>query len=195
MDSSWIDWKEEVVARYEKEKDRVVVANAMQYQGFTLRETFWHDQKYIALERKTLLNAAKARPLDALNFDGPAVTELLARCAFVKKLEPTFDFPTPDESFARSILPEIVKKAHNFQEMRQIDLASIMLKAIGEPGCSLLESYAPQKVKLENGRLCNVDYTNDPPIVRVRIHTLSIRGTSHSRVWKSTRSHAPLCSQ
>ncbi len=169
VDSAWINWQNGVVARYEGEKDRVVIAEAVHFDVFTLRETFLHDKKYDKLERKTLLDAALKTPLKALNYEGEAITALMARLNFVKKLEPQFDFPALDEEFARLMLPDLVHRAHNFEELRALDLCAIMLDALDDMSRAMLDALAPNKVKLENGRLCDVDYTNDPPIVRVRI--------------------------
>jgi len=169
IDPAWIDWKTGVRARYEAEKDRVVIAEAVYYDVFTLRETFLHDKKYAKLEHKILLEAAQKAPLKAINTEGPAITSLMARMRFVKKIEPGFDYPELDEEFARFILPDLVERAHNFEELRAADLTSIMLDALDDMMRATLDALAPTHVKLENGRLCEVDYTNDPPIVRVRI--------------------------
>ena len=169
VEPAWIDWKTGIKARYEPEKDRVVIAQAVYYDVFTLRETFLHDPKYAPLEQKILLNAALKAPLKAINVEAQAIVALMARMRFVKRIEPGFDFPELDEEFARLILPDLVKRAHNFEELRALDLTAIMLDALDDMTRAMLDACAPKQVKLENGRLCDVDYTNDPPIVRVRI--------------------------
>ena len=169
VDPAWIDWKTDIRARYEADKDRVVVAQAVYYDIFTLRETFIHDKKYASLEQRILYDAALKTPLKALNFEGDAIKMLMARLRFVKKCEPSFEYPELDESFAQYILPDLVKHAHNFEDLRNADLCSFMLDALDDMGRAMLDALAPTQIKLENGRLCRVDYQNDPPIVSVRI--------------------------
>ena len=66
-------------------------------------------------------------------------------------------------------MPDLVKHAHNFEDLRNVDLCAFMLDALDDMGRAMLDALAPTQVKLENGRLCRVDYQNDPPIVSVRI--------------------------
>ncbi len=169
VDPAWIPWKTEVRARYEAEKDRVVIAESVCFDIFTLRETFIHDKKYASLEARVLYEAAMKSPFKALNFEGEAIQMLMARLAFVKKLQPDFDYPALDESFVEYILPDLVKRAHNFEDLRNVDLCALMLDALDDMGRAMLDALAPTQVKLENGRFCRVDYTNDPPVVSLKI--------------------------
>ena len=169
VDPSWLDWQTAVRARYEADKDRVVVAQSVFYDVFTLRETFIHDKKYASLEQKILLEAALHDPFHALHFEGEAIKMLMARLAFVKRLEPAFDYPALDEGFAQYVLPDLVKNAHCFEDLRKADLCALMLDALDDMGRAMLDTLAPAQVRLENGHVCRVSYLQDPPVVSMKI--------------------------
>lgn len=169
IDSKWIPWQKGITARYEPDKDRVVVAQAVYFDIFTLRETFLHDAKYDALYKKTLLNAALKTPLKVLNLESEAWKRLTARLEFVKTLSPGFAFPVFDEAWARELMPSLVSKARNFEEIHSLDLTSSTLAALSPDIQNALRKLAPERVKLENGYETSVDYTLSPPVIRVII--------------------------
>ena len=167
--SEWLPWKEEITARYESDKDRVVIANSVHFDSFTLRETFLHDDKYIPLARKTLLNAALESPEKVLNFNSDAVQQLIARLKFIQSLDSGYIIPEFDINWGKTLLPELVKNASNFEELRQIDLSHYIYSSLDYSIQAALNKLAPRQVTLENGYTTDVDYTQSPPVIRVKI--------------------------
>lgn len=165
----WIPWKEEIVSRYEPDKDRVVIAQSTHYDIFTLRETFLHEEKYRYLERETLLEAASNAPEKVFNFKSDAWNQFQARLDFLHKLEPDLDVPVFDVEWAKKLLPDFVEKCRNFEELRAVDLVPYALNSLSYELRSRLDRSAPVRIKLENGFETGVDYTSSPPVIRVRI--------------------------
>ncbi len=169
IDPRWIPWQEGITARYEPDKDRVVVAQAVYYDIFTLRETFLHDAKYDGLYKETLLNAAMKSPLKVLNLESDAWKHFTARLEFVKSLMPELAYPVFDETWARGLLPHLVSKAQNFEEIHSMDLTPSTVRSLSPEIQNALRQLAPERVKLENGYETPVDYTLSPPVIRVII--------------------------
>ena len=169
IDPRWIPWQEGITARYEEDKDRVVIANAVYFDIFTLRETFLHDAQYNALRTKTLLEAAQKAPQKALNLTSEAWQQLKARLDFVKKHAPELPIPEPDLAWAASFLPEMCQNADSFEALRAIDLSPYALKKLDTSVTYALQKLAPERIKLENGFETAVDYTQSPPVVSVKI--------------------------
>lgn len=169
IDPKWIPWQRRQFARYEPEKDRVVIADAVVYDIFTLRETFRHDDACLPLIRQTLLDAARKTPEKALNFKANSWLQFTARCSFAKRCQPHNDIPDFDVTWAVQILPKIIGNASSFKELFDIDLAQVALKTLSHSAKSILQTYAPERVALENGYETPVDYTLSPPVIRVKI--------------------------
>lgn len=169
IDPKWIPWHERRIARYEPEKDRVVVADAVVYDIFTLRETFRHDDAYRPLIRQTLLDAARKAPEKALNFKSDAWLQFTARCTFAKQCQPYNDIPDFNISWALKVLPQIIGHAATFKQLYEIDLSQVAFKSLSHAAKSILQTYAPERVTLQNGYETPVDYTLSPPVIRVKI--------------------------
>lgn len=169
VDSKWIPWQAAVVARYEADKDRVVVADAVYFDIFTLRETFLHGSEYDALYQKTLFDAAAADIGHALSLDGDAMCQLRARVKFAKTYEPSVQFPEFDRDWARGILSMILPNARSFEQLRQADLAAFAKGMLTPVQMKCLQNVAPERVRLQNGLETAVDYTLSPPVIRVKI--------------------------
>ena len=164
----WIPWREDIVSRYESAKDRVVVARAVHYDIFTLRETFLHDEAAEKIARKTLLSAALKSPADALNFNSDKWLAFSARLEFLKKLGIS-DIPEFDMSWGMQLLPSIAANAKSFADLRSIELSQHALGCLPPHVHTALRQLAPERVVLENGFETDVDYTMDPPVIRVKI--------------------------
>lgn len=177
IDPKWIPWKEGVIARYESDKDRVVVAQAVYFDIFTLRETFLHDPKYDDMYEKTLLNAALKNPSKVLNFESDAWKQFEGRLKFVQSLNSEFEIPEFDENWCKQILPHLVHKAQSFEDIRAIDLTPIAKTQLDIEIQTALRTLAPERIKLENGYETEVDYTLTPPVIRVKIQKAF--GTHH----------------
>lgn len=169
IDKNWLDWKTGLVARYEADKERVVVAEALCHGNFTLREVFVYGKEYDALVRQTLLEAAIADPEQALNLKSDATQSLGDRLTFLKRYNASYDWPDLSLEACAAYLPQIVKKQENFAALRTFNLAQFILDRMSYEQRSLLDRLAPTHVTLENGRRVAVDYSQDPPIVSVKI--------------------------
>lgn len=171
VDAKWIPWHETRVARYEPDKDRVVVADALVYDIFTLRETFLHGEEIAKLERKTLLDAARKSPEKALNFTSEGWLKFNARIKFAKNILHNDILPDFDLNWGISLLPAIADQAqaHSFADLFAIDLAPIAQKMLSHEARTMLQKVAPETVKLQNGTEVPVDYTCSPPVVRIKI--------------------------
>ncbi len=169
VEPSWIPWKEGITARYEYDKDRVVIAQAVYFDIFTLRETFLHDEKYQALRTQTLLEAAQKNPQKALNFESESWKQLIARLQFVQKQNSTLEIPNFDAAWGASILPELCKKASSFNELHEINLTNIAKQYIPYQTQTALNTLAPERITLENGYETSVDYVPYPPVIAVKI--------------------------
>ena len=169
IDSAWIPWKEGVVARYEPDKDRVVVAQSVYFDIFTLRETFLHDPKYQTLYQKTLLEAACKSASKVLNFNSDAWLQFTARLQFIQKLNPALEIPAFDDAWVCSVLPTLCEHAESFADLYAMDITQYAQSTLDYSVQSALNQLAPRRIRLENGYETEVDYTSDPPIVRVKI--------------------------
>ena len=169
VDSACIPWREEVVARYEPDKDRVVIANAVHFDIFTLRETFLHDRAYDGLRRKTLLEAARQSPQKVLNFTSDAWRQFEARLRFAASVVPEAGFPVFDLDWGLGQLPSLCARAENFEALYAIDLVPLAMAALDYGQQAMLKRVAPVRVTLENGFETSVDYTETPPVIRVKI--------------------------
>lgn len=169
VDPAWIPWNEGITARYEHDKDRVVIAQAVYFDIFTLRETFLHDEKYHELRTQTLLEAAQKAPQKALNFESESWKQLMARLQFIQKLDSTLEIPNFDENWATSLLPELCKKASSFSELHEINLTNVAKQYIPYQTQAALNTLAPERVTLENGYETTVDYIPNPPVIAVKI--------------------------
>ena len=169
IDARWIPWQEGMTARYEPDKDRVVIANAVHFDIFTLRETFLHGDEYEELSRKTLLDAAMQTPSKVLNFESDAWKQFAARLAFVRQVMPSMEIPAFDADWGASVLPRLVRHAHSFADLRAIDLTQWAKQSLSGENAAALRRLAPENVQLENGYETPVDYTLSPPVIRVRI--------------------------
>ena len=169
IDPRWIPWEEGVTARYEPDKDRVVIAQSVHFDIFTLRETFLHDPSYRKLERETLLAAARRTPDRVLNLSSDAWQHFTSRLAFVRKVAPELDIPTFDQAWAESLLPDLVAHATCFADIHATDLTPIARRQIDPYIAARIRELAPERVTLQNGLETDVDYTADPPVIRVKI--------------------------
>jgi len=169
IDPKWIPWQEGLKARYEPDKDRVVVAMCTFFDVFTLRETFLHDDSYDDIACQTLLEAALQNPQKALNFDTPDLVQLIARMAFTQTHRPELDFPCIDDNFAKKILPKIIRQHRSFSALQEIDLAHIVTQRLSPEAAAALQTIAPTHITLQNGRRTTVDYTLSSPVIRVKI--------------------------
>ena len=169
VEPRWIPWQDGVTARYEEDKDRVVIAQAVYFDIFRLRETFLHDEKYNALRYQTLLQAAQKKPLKALNLKSDAWSQLKSRLEFIKKLDNSLLIPELDIEWAASFLPDMCRHAENFEQLQAMDLSRYALKNFDSNVTYALQRLAPERIKLENGFETAVDYTQNPPVVSVKI--------------------------
>lgn len=169
IDARWIPWQQEIVARYEPDKDRVVVADALRFDIFTLRETFLHDDAHQNLARQTLLDAALQNPQKVLNFSSPAWIQFHARVQFAKKMNPSLDVPSFDMEWGKSLLPDMVRRADCFRALFAMDLTPFAIQSLDFNTQREIQTLAPERIKLQNGFETAVDYTGNPPIVRVKI--------------------------
>lgn len=169
MNPRWIPWQEGVVARYEADRDRVVVAQSVYFDIFTLRETFLHDPKYDEIYRKTLIEAAQKTPSRVLNFESDAWKRFEARIRFVKSVSSDLDIPTFDEAWGVRQISELARRATSFASMREVDLTRWAERDLDPYVLSQIRKLAPERVVLENGVETEVDYTLTPPVIRVKI--------------------------
>ncbi len=165
---SWIPWKEDIITRYEPAKDRVVVARSVHYDIFTLRETFLHDADSEKLASRTLLEAALNAPENALNFNTEKWICLQSRLSFLQKLG-IQDIPEFDICWGKQLLPLIYTKAKSFADLRNIDLTQYACSSLPPHIHQALRQLAPERITLENGYETDVDYTQDPPVIRIKI--------------------------
>ncbi|MBQ9241872.1 MAG: ATP-dependent helicase HrpB [Proteobacteria bacterium] len=169
VEPAWIPWREDTVARYEPDKDRVVIADAVHFDIFTLRETFLHDSAYEPLRRKTLLEAARRAPQKALNFSSDAWQQFSARLRFAQSVAPDAAFPAFDVAWGLGVLERLCKRAENFEALHAIDLVPLAMSDLDYGQLAMLKRLAPETVVLENGFETAVDYTESPPVIRVKI--------------------------
>lgn len=169
IQTEWIPWAEHVTARYEPEKDRIVVAKGLYFDIFTLRETFLHGEDTRELYQKTLLDAATQNPQKALNFSSEAWSQFKARLAFVQKLHPQLQFPTFDTQWGLDIIAHAIPHAQSLHDLYQIDLTPHAIQALPYETYDALQKEAPECVTLESGFTARVDYDAPIPIVRIKI--------------------------
>ena len=169
VDPKLIPWEQKRIARYEPDKDRVVVADALVYDCFILRETFLRGGDIRPIIRQTLIDAARRNLPKALNFSADAWIQFKARCDFAKKCQPYNDIPEFNANWFARILPKIVGNAASFAELRAADLSQIAAKSLSQSAKSILQTYAPERATLPNGYETAVDYTLSPPVIRVKI--------------------------
>lgn len=169
VDPKLIPWEQKRIARYEPDKDRVVVADALVYDCFVLRETFLRGDDIRPIVRQTLIAAARRNLRKALNFSADAWIRFKARCDFAKNCQPYNDIPDFNINWFAGILPKIVANASSFAELYAIDLSQIAAKSLSQCAKSALQTYAPERVTLANGYETSVDYTLSPPVIRVKI--------------------------
>lgn len=169
VEPAWIPWREEVTARYEADKDRVVIANSVHFDIFTLRETFLYDEAYQPLRCKTLLDAALRAPLKVLNFSSEAWLQFEARLRFASAVSPESGFPVFDQAWGCALLPKLCARAANFEALHAVDLVPYAMSALDYVQQAQLRQLAPEKISLENGYETAVDYTESPPVIRVKI--------------------------
>ncbi len=177
IDPTWIPWHEGIVARYEADKDRVVVAQSVYFDIFTLRETFLHDDKYHEIYKNTLIQAARKSPGNVFNFKSESWVQFSARLHFIKKIDPSLTIPDFDEAWGCSLLPKLCEHANSFAEIYEIDLTPYACNALDYSVQNALNRLAPKRIRLENGFETDVDYTSEPPIIRVKIQKAF--GTHH----------------
>ena len=166
--SEWMPWREDTVSRYEPDKDRVVVARAVHFDSFTLRETFLHDEASERIATATLLEAAQQNPAQALNFETQNWLAFSARLQFLRGLGVP-DIPEFDLAWGVTLLPGLVRKAKSFADLRAIDLTPYAQNSLLPGIHAALRRMAPERVTLENGCETDVDYTLNPPVIRVKI--------------------------
>ena len=169
IDPTWIPWKEGIVAQYEADKDRVVVAESVYFDIFTLRKKFLHDDKYDKIYKKKLIEAACKAPAHVFNFKSDAWLQFSARLNFIKKLDPSLAIPEFDETWGCSLLPKLCENANSFAEIYAIDLTQYANNELDYTVQNALNRLAPRRIRLENGFETDVDYTAEPPIIRVKI--------------------------
>ena len=86
-------------------------------------------------------------------------------------------FPDFDEAWGCSLLPKLCEHANSFAEIYEIDLTPYACNALDYSVQNALNRLAPKRIRLENGFETDVDYTSEPPIIRVKIQKAF--GTHH----------------
>ena len=109
----------------------------------------------------------------ALPLADPEVVGLLARIRFLARARPELGFEEPDESFQRSLLPELAAGRKSFDELRKAPLAEAIAGALGWQRRRALDTEAPERLEVPSGSRIRVDYS-DParPVLAARIQEL-----------------------
>jgi ATP-dependent helicase HrpB len=95
---------------------------------------------------------------------------LLARLAFAATQAPDAGLAPPGEAELEAALREAARGRRSFAELREVDLASVLLGRLEPRGRAALERLAPERITLPGGRSTRVHYqAGKPPWVESRL--------------------------
>lgn len=86
---------------------------------------------------------------------------------------PELEIPIIDEEARLQILTEICLGAYSFKDVRELEVRNSVRQWLNQNQQNLVEKFAPEKVKLTNGRHVRVEYTEtQDPYIAVRMQDL-----------------------
>ncbi len=117
-----------------------------------------------------LADAALARGARAFAPDG-ALDQLVARIAFAARHAPEAGLVAPTEEDLAAALRDAAQGLRSFAELREANLASVLLGRLPAAHRSALERLAPERIALPGGRALKVRYESGekPPWVESRL--------------------------
>ena len=156
--------REEVVARFVADGERVEAVRRTVYEGLALEEV--RVPASAAPEAAAVL-AAEARRAGARRFaDDGALDALLARAAFAATHAPGVGLEALDEAAAGRALEALCAGRASFAELRDADLVGALVGALPSAARAALEALAPERVRLHGGFSPRVTYApGRPPFV------------------------------
>jgi len=153
--------RDEVVARFVAEGERVEAVRRTVYDGLALEEA--RVAASSAPEAAAVL-AAEARRAGARAFaDAGALDTLFARAAFAAVHAPGVGLAALDEAAAERAIEGLCGGRASFRELREADLPGALLAALPPGARASLEALAPERLRLHGGFAPRVAYAAGRP--------------------------------
>jgi ATP-dependent helicase HrpB len=161
---------QEVARRWDPDGERVVAERQISVPGLVLSSREIPAPQDAETE-KILLEAAVANPLGALA-PGEHYQELLERVGFLARVLPELELPEIGTSTLTNWLETLVIGKKRFAELRQTDLAGVLLQSLSFSQRRALETDAPETLPVPTGRQVRIDYSGDQPVLAVKLQEL-----------------------
>ena len=177
VEREWLDalpgerGRTETVCSWDAAADRVVARQRVVYDDLVLEE----KEVPAPLDGETaqlLLEAARSNLSRALE-PGPAVEQLRARVAFLRRVMPELDLAPLDDDALAELLPGLVAGRRRLAQLRETPLGPLLKARLGSRALRLLDEHAPELLPVPTGRDLPLRYDADgPPVLAVKLQEL-----------------------
>ncbi len=125
-------------------------------------------------ESDALLEQAAVSQLEeALDLTRDSISKLCHRLAFLRGARPELELPVCDDALWRELLPDLCRGRLSFAELRKAPLYDWLNARLTVAQRRALESQAPERLELPNGKSVRLRYRAEgPPVLAARIQEL-----------------------
>lgn len=158
---------------YDAQRERVVPMERISYGDLVLSEDP-HGQLDSARAAEVLAAALRPRAREIVMADEHAA-KLLARIAFLRAHmsdQPAGGWPELDDAQLGDLLATLTHGKRSLEDIRRSGLADAIRGALEYPRDRLLDQHAPESIEVPTGNRIKLDYSNDPPILAVRLQEM-----------------------
>jgi ATP-dependent helicase HrpB len=164
-------FREETIVEFDSTSRRIAGLRTIQFHDLILRSERF-DPKDNDVGAQILAREVLAGTCPLKNWDN-AVEQWIARLNFVAEQFPEMELPPIDEAGKRVLLEQTCRGATSYKEIKERQVWPIVKSWLNDSQQETLEKFAPERLKLPNGRTAKIVYGElGGPTIAVRIQDL-----------------------
>ncbi len=165
IEESWLDVTEEIVCRFNEEREAVENVARRRYLDLPLEERRATKPADPSEVERVLVEAALRNPRRALGID-EKVEAYLARIELLNTVMPELELPSRDLA---ELLPEVAQGKRSFAEMRKVELIPAIRAHLGYKKAAKVDELAPEKIEVPSGSMIALRYEGGAAVLAVRL--------------------------